>query len=159
MELSPSWEATICWTTQQFYGTQRFITVFPGTLHSSLSWTRWMQSIPPYPISLRSILVIFSLLRLLLPSYVFHSGFPTETVCPLLFRASYMLRVPHPLWLHRSIIFGGERKLRSSSQCKLLQPTISSSRFQIFLSSLCSQTLQDCQMLMVPLPRVQHVFL
>jgi hypothetical protein len=42
MELSPSWEAANCATTQEinpaFYGTRRFITVFTRALHRSLSW-------------------------------------------------------------------------------------------------------------------------
>jgi hypothetical protein len=37
-----------------FYGTRRFITVFTRALHWSLSWARWIQSIPPHP-ALRSI--------------------------------------------------------------------------------------------------------
>jgi hypothetical protein len=37
-----------------------------------------MQSTPPHPISLRSILIISTHLRFGLPSGVFHSGFPTN---------------------------------------------------------------------------------
>jgi hypothetical protein len=32
----------------EFYGTQRFITVFTRALHWSLSWVRSIQSIPPH---------------------------------------------------------------------------------------------------------------
>jgi hypothetical protein len=39
-----------------FYGTRRFNAVFTRALHWSLSWTRSIQSIPPHPTSLRSIL-------------------------------------------------------------------------------------------------------
>jgi hypothetical protein len=38
-----------------FYGTRRFITVFTGAVHWSLSWARSIQSIPSHPIPLRSI--------------------------------------------------------------------------------------------------------
>jgi hypothetical protein len=38
-----------------FYGIWRLITTFTSTLHWSLSWTRPIQSIPPYPLSPRSI--------------------------------------------------------------------------------------------------------
>jgi hypothetical protein len=47
-----------------FYGTRRFIAVFTRALHWSLSWARSIQSIPPHPISLRSILILSSHLRL-----------------------------------------------------------------------------------------------
>jgi hypothetical protein len=51
-----------------FYGTQRFITVFTRALHWSLFWARSIQSIPSHSISLRSILILFTHLRLGLPS-------------------------------------------------------------------------------------------
>jgi hypothetical protein len=46
-----------------FYGTRRFITVFTRALHWSLSWARSIQSPPPHPISLSSILILFTHLR------------------------------------------------------------------------------------------------
>ena len=51
-----------------FYGTRRFITAFTSTCHLSLSWARSIQSIPPHPTSWRSILILSSHLRLVLPS-------------------------------------------------------------------------------------------
>jgi hypothetical protein len=45
------WEATGCVATQEFhnvYGIRRFITVFTRTFYRSLSWTRWIKSIPPH---------------------------------------------------------------------------------------------------------------
>jgi hypothetical protein len=50
-----------------FYGTRRFITAFTRALHWSLSWARSIQSPPSHPISLRSILILSTHLRLGLP--------------------------------------------------------------------------------------------
>ena len=44
-----------------FYGTRRFITSFTSDRHLSLSWASSMQSMPVYPTSLRSILILSSL--------------------------------------------------------------------------------------------------
>ena len=41
-----------------FYGTQRFITTFTSVPYLSLSWASLIQSIPPHPTSLRSILIL-----------------------------------------------------------------------------------------------------
>jgi hypothetical protein len=51
----------------------------------------------PQPISLRSILIPFSYLRLSLPSGLFPPSFPTNTLYnfPLLFLAYHMSRPPH----------------------------------------------------------------
>jgi hypothetical protein len=88
MELSPSWEAACCAATQEFrniFGTRRFITVFTRALHWSLPWARSIQSMPPHPISLRSILILFSHLRLGIPSGLFPSDFPTKILHAYLF--------------------------------------------------------------------------
>jgi hypothetical protein len=68
-----------------FYGTRRFVTVFTRALHWSLSWARSIQSIPVHPISLRSILILSTHLRLGLPSGLFHSGFPTNILYAFVF--------------------------------------------------------------------------
>jgi len=62
------------------YGMWRFITAFTLARHLSLSWTSSIQSTPPHPTSCRSILMLFSYLRLVLPSGLFPSGFPTKTL-------------------------------------------------------------------------------
>ena len=63
-----------------FYGTRKFITVLTSARHLSVSWANSIQSTQPPPTSWRSIL-IFSHLRLGLPSCLFPSGFPTRTLC------------------------------------------------------------------------------
>jgi hypothetical protein len=52
--------------------------VFTRALHWSLSWARSIQSMPYHPISLRSILILSTHLRLDLPSDLYPSGFPTN---------------------------------------------------------------------------------
>jgi len=80
-----------------FYGTRRFITALIRARHLSLSWASSIQSIPPHSTSWRSILILYSLLRLGLPSGLFPSGFPTKTLyTPLLSpRRRYMPRPSH----------------------------------------------------------------
>jgi hypothetical protein len=61
-----------------FYGSRMFITVFAKFCHRSWSWSKWIPSTPPKPISSKSILIFYShldrpFLRGLLPSY-----FPTK---------------------------------------------------------------------------------
>ena len=80
MVQSPSWEATSLQLVKKFpsfHGTRRFITALTSFRHLSLSWASPIQSIYPHPTSWRSILV-FTHLRLGLPSGLFPSGFPTK---------------------------------------------------------------------------------
>jgi hypothetical protein len=79
-----------------FYGTQRFITVFTRAIHWYLSWARSIQSIPSHPVSLRPILILFTHLRLGLPSGLFPSWFPP------LPHSCYMPCPFHPPWLDHS---------------------------------------------------------
>ena len=63
-----------------FHGTRRFITALTSVLHLSLSWVNPIQSIYSHPTSWRSILILFTHLRLGLPSGLFPSGFHTKTL-------------------------------------------------------------------------------
>ena len=58
-----------------FYGTRRFITALKSVRHLSLSWASPIQSIYPHPTSWRSILILYTHLRLGLPS----GSFPPVT--------------------------------------------------------------------------------
>jgi hypothetical protein len=67
MELSLSEKPSIVLLLKNFplfYGTWRFVTVFPRALHWSLFWARLIQSIPSHYISLRSILIFSTHLSL-----------------------------------------------------------------------------------------------
>ena len=64
---------------REFYGTRSFTTAFSSARHLTLSWKRSFQSMPPNPVSWRSILILPSDLHLGLPSGFFPSGLPTRT--------------------------------------------------------------------------------
>ena len=65
-----------------FHRTRRFITALTSVRQLSLSWASPIQSIYPHPTSWRSILILSTHLRLGLPSGLFPSGFPTNTLDP-----------------------------------------------------------------------------
>jgi hypothetical protein len=115
-----------------FYGTRRFITVFTRAPHWSLFWDRWMKSIPSHPISLISILILSSYLRIGLPSGIFSFDFNTKNHIGIPLLSMRATCPSHRILLDFIIliIFGEEYKLWSSSLCNFLQPpTVSSSLF------------------------------
>ena len=74
-----------------FHGTRRFITALTSVCHLSLSWASPIQSTYPHPTSWRSIIILSTHLRLGLPSGLFPSGFPTNT----LYTTSTLTYAPH----------------------------------------------------------------
>jgi hypothetical protein len=114
-----------------FYGTRRFITVFTRALRCLLSWARSIQPIPPHPVSLRSILILFTHLRLGLPSGLFPSGFHTNILYAFLLSPIRTTCSAHLIVLDLIIliILGEEYKLWSSTLCSFLQPPVTSSLF------------------------------
>ena len=120
-----------------FHGTRRFITALTSVHHLSLSWASPIQSIHPHPTSWRSILILPTHLRLVLPSGFLPSGFPTKTLYTPL---SSPIRATCPAhlilldFITRTIL-GEEYKLFSSSSCSLLHPPrVLFSRYQNFPS-------------------------
>ena len=65
-----------------FHGTRRFITAITNVRHLSLSWTSPIQSIYPHPTSCRSILILYTHLRLGLPSGSFPPVSPPRLYTP-----------------------------------------------------------------------------
>jgi hypothetical protein len=83
-----------------FYGTRRSIIVFTRTLHWSLSWARSIQSILSNPISQGSILILYSYLRVGVPSCLFPSGFSADILYAFFLPHScYIPYSSHPPWL------------------------------------------------------------
>ena len=62
-----------------FHGTRRFITTHTSVRHLSLSWASPIQSIYPHP-TWRSAPILYTHLCLGLPSGLFPSSFPTNTL-------------------------------------------------------------------------------
>jgi hypothetical protein len=107
MQLSPSREAASCSATQEFRNILRnpkFHFRFTWVIHWSLPWEKPIQSITLNLTPLRSILILYTNLRLGLPSGLFPSGFPTNIIHAFLFspNSCYMPCPSHPPWLDHS---------------------------------------------------------
>jgi hypothetical protein len=86
-----------------FYGIRKFNTEFTRALHLSLSWGRPIQTTPLHPTCTRSILILFTHLRLGLSSGLSPSGFPTNNLYAFLFTHScYIHRPSHSPRLYYS---------------------------------------------------------
>ena len=83
MVQSPSWAANRFAASQEIPRISRnpkVITALASVRQPSLSWASPIQSIYPHPTSSRSVLILFTHLHLGLPSGLFPSGFPNNTL-------------------------------------------------------------------------------
>jgi hypothetical protein len=150
MELSPSWEAISGTATQELF---------------NILWNPKVYSLPcsqepstgpypepdqssqchPHPVSLKSILILSTHLRIGLPSGLFPSGFPTNILYAFLVS---LIRATYPAYLILDsiiVIILGEAYELWSSLCSFLRPPVTSvSSVYIFSSAPCSQTPSVC---------------
>jgi hypothetical protein len=138
MELSPSWEAASHAATQELHNIL-WNPKLHYCVHKSPPWARSIHSIPPHPISLRSILILFTHLCLGLPSGLFPFGFPTNILYALLFALSHATCPTQLILLDLIMLYilGEKYEFWSSPLCSFLQPSVTSSLFSphIFLST------------------------
>ena len=102
---------------------RRFITTSTSVRHLSLSWASSIQTKPPHPTSWRSIVILFSHLRLGLPSGPFSFRFPNR-------KTVYASPLPHTRYMprpsHFSRFYHPNKSLRSTL-CSFLHYPVTSS--------------------------------
>jgi len=101
---------------------ESLITVLTEAHNCSLPWARRIQSTVSHLMSLRSILILSSHLRLRLPSCLFSWGFPTKILFAFLISPKRPTYPDHIKFFNLTnlIIFAEGYKLRSSSPCPFL---------------------------------------
>jgi hypothetical protein len=168
MELNASREVASWEATEEFPNTLRNPNVhyrLHNSLrfgHLSLSWARWIQSIPPHPVSLRSSFTIihpptslsfmwslsFGYLINILHALFFFFFFSSSSSSPIRDKCPAHLILLDLIIL---IILGEEHQLRRYSLYSFVHPPVTSSFFgsNILLSILLSHTLIPCSSLNV----------
>ena len=109
-----------------FHGTRRFITALTSVRQLSLSWASPIESIYPHPTSWRSIIILFTHLRLDLPSGLLPSGSSTKTLYTPLsspIRATFPAHLILLDFITRTIL-GEEYKTFSSLLCNILHSPV-----------------------------------